>query len=143
LTILIFSSCGTEEEELPKGALPFESLTFSLSCGWCIGNHSIEIKDDTNIDYYYRNCSEEFESNRTLTEDEIQKIKDFFVLEDILNISLDQCGECYDGCDDTIILKGLNGENHTIRYDQFDDYDELIQISRLIETLLEIRLSFQ
>ena len=143
-TLLFASSCSNEAEEELKN-LPFESISFSQLCGWCVAGHSITIENDETVKFSQTfPCKPEdnIEKSRPLTEDEVQSIIEVFQLEAIESIDLDQCGECYDGCDDTLVFEKSDESNHLIRYDQFDKYDELVKIKDLVETLQKIRDSF-
>jgi len=146
LIAFMFSSCSENIEiEEERNVLPFETISFNQVCGWCLGRQSLSITEDQMVKYLQNfPCGEEdnVKADRMLTEKEIQELNETFDLENFLSIKFDQCGECYDGCDDTIILEGLEGENHTIRYDSFDKYEELQGIKPFVETLLKIRNSF-
>lgn len=144
LLIFMLSSCSDNTEE-SKIEMPFEKISFNLLCGWCAGEKNIEIDKDAKIAYEKTfPCDPEsnIKEERTLTEEEAQALIAVYELEPLLSIDLNQCGECYDGCDDTLIIEGSNGENHSIRYDQFDSYEELETIRPFIESLQALRDSF-
>ena len=141
--ILFLSSCSDNIDD-NKTDLPFEKMEYALTCGWCLIDLSIEIAKDGNVTYTETiPCPLQINSReRTLTDEEKQDIKNAFDLETILNIELDECGACVDGCDDTIILKSSDGTEQFIRYDNFSAYSELEEIKELVEVLSEVRSSF-
>ena len=137
------SACSDLDEA--KNELPFKEISFTQLCGWCANGQLIQIKKNGDIKYvktFPCDPDSNIEIERTLTAEEIDNIKETFNMDDFLAIDLDQCGECYDGCDDTLILKGLDDENHSIRYDRLDEYQELNTIMDFIETLNTIRSTF-
>jgi len=144
-TLIMTSSCS-DQEESSNQVLAFETITFSSNCGWCTEGEEIIITKELEVEYFKSfPCSPEnnIKKERSLTEEEIQRLNEVFELEKILAIELDQCGQCYDGCDDTLSVIGTEGESQTIRYDkEFDEFAELQEIEPLIETILEIRNSF-
>ena len=144
-TLIMTSSCS-DQEESSNQVSAFETITFSSNCGWCTEGEEIIITKELEVEYFKSfPCSPEnnIKKERSLTEEEIQRLNEVFELEKILAIELDQCGQCYDGCDDTLSVIGTEGESQTIRYDkEFDEFAELQEIEPLIETILEIRNSF-
>ncbi|MDF1694317.1 MAG: hypothetical protein P1U56_00705 [Saprospiraceae bacterium] len=144
LFVFIIASCS-DNSEGERNDLPFKSITFRQVCGWCVAGQNIAITEDQMVRYTKSfPCTPEdnIEKERALSETEIQEINETFNLETLLSIDLNQCGECYDGCDDTITFEGLDGENHSIKYDQFDNYPELEEIKSFVVTLETIRSSF-
>lgn len=142
---LMLTACSSEDDVDLKNILPLESISFEGRCGWCAGGVSIIITKDKKVKYLKSSpCSPEdnVEKERLLTEEEIQGLNEVFELETFLAIDLDQCGKCYDGCDETIKVEGSKGENHFIRYDHFNRYSVLLEIDDLIEAVSEIRNSF-
>ena len=143
-TLVLASSCSDSVDEM-KNSVSYDEISFTFKCGWCVSGKSIVVSKDNKVKYYQTfPCTPEdnIEKERPLTEEEVKGINDIFNMESLLAINLDQCGECYDGCDETLIIKRTNEEDHLIRYDQFDEYDELLEIESLIQTILKIRNSF-
>jgi len=144
-TLILASSCSDQEVNSNQVST-FETITFSSNCGWCTEGEEIIITKEQKVEYSKSfPCSPEDNINkeRSLTEEEIQRLNEVFELDKILAIELDQCGQCYDGCDDTLSVIGTEGESQIIRYDkEFDEFAELQEIGLLIETILKIRNSF-
>jgi hypothetical protein len=144
VALILAASCSENMNE-DINVLPFASITFTQNCGWCQYGESILISQNQKVEYLRAfPCTPEnnIKKERLLTTEELQSIHKAFDLETLLSIDLDHCGACYDGCDDTFIIKGLSSENHEFRYDQMDQYVELNKIEALLEILLTIRGSF-
>ena len=142
-TVFFLTSCS-DDLYVDNTVLPFEKIEYTRTCGWCVGQIDIEITKDRKVNFTRTTpCPLQINNlERSLTDEEFQSIKNVFDLENVLNVELDDCGACLDGCDETIILNSSYGHEHFIRYKHLSLYSELDEIEGLVNVLEEIRNSF-
>jgi hypothetical protein len=114
LVIFLFSSSCKESQDWTT----FSQIEYETACGWCAGSTRLIIEG--NIGYRKRSipCGENkgtVEGTLHLNADQLVNLENSFDFEEFLDLEINECGVCFDGCDERLKIT-KDGTTHEIRY---------------------------
>lgn len=132
--ILFFSGCIDESSE--PGNF---TLKFGTECGWCAGQEFITVTS-SKVEYL-RNipCGDEKgvkNQNRRLSKGEWESIVNSFNHSDFLQLELNNCNVCVDGCDEIILISDDAG-SHEIRYTPGEAVKSVSELQKILMKIME------
>ena len=111
-------------------------------CGWCWGYDSLTITNDRISYDYFPACGNK--GNKIvspISQEEWEAVKELLNFEKFINININTCNVCADGCDQWIFIR--NGSSiHEIRFGHASD-SAVAPIRPFIEKLNAIRKRFK
>ena len=138
--VMVVLSCS-EKEITDNDQLNTYSVVLGHVCGWCAGADSLFITDEmlmyTKIFY----CADSISiQKKPYSLNELNKLMELINIEEFLNISINTCNVCADGCD-TWITVSNDTLSHSIRFGYRDSL-EVHKIMPFIDALHEIQTEF-
>jgi hypothetical protein len=146
LTLIILSilicSCEKEKNIANNGLYEGLVIKYGTTCGWCGGTDSLIISENITVYKYYSMCYDnEYQKSEITGKDDWNDLLVSFDLEDFLDININTCYYCADGCDDWIYIQN-NTVSHQIRYGLRDSL-KIQPISPFVDKLESLRLKFK
>lgn len=131
--LLIANSCTKESNYEKKN--PNFDFTYTSACGWCAGSYELRIVNNLATFEYHAVCDNQPRTfERELTNKEIEDLNLSDLYAEIKLLNIDNCGVCYDGCDEK--LQFNEGENEY--FIRFTNDKEVTQLVDYIETIRNI-----
>ena len=135
---LFLISCNNEGSENP---LQGTEVQYHTICGWCTGMSQLNITGSDAELVSFDGCTASDSQKQTLDSSILDQLEELLSEVDEQTIDLNQCGECYDGCEEQLIFTYEDGTEHKIVFDN-RDYQEVDQLEDLLELLEEVEDSF-
>jgi len=116
-------------------------IKYGTTCGWCGGADTLFISENVTVYKFYNPCYDnDYQKNETTSKDEWNDLLATFNLEDFLEIDINTCYYCADGCDDWIYVQN-DTVSHQIRYG-FRDSTEIKTIRPFVDKLESQRIKY-
>lgn len=130
LLVLISQSCNKNVVDLkPEANYEFRYIS---ACGWCAGSSELSIVNKMATFQYHAVCENTPRSfKKELTNNEFEELKLAELYETIKTLEINECGVCYDGCDETLTFI----ENETEYSIRFTNDEKISQIKDQIEKI--------
>ena len=134
---MILSSCN-KPDDIDESII----IEYEMACGWCAGTTSLVI-EGRRISYLKiipcGNNKGTTSKNLTLRDIEWENLLKSFDQNRFLKLTINECGVCFDGCDERIKIT-KNGNEHEIRFLPTNVPEE---VKSLLFHLKEIILQFE
>lgn len=129
---------GCSEGESPTADI--ERFEYNTLCGWCVGISFLVIEGNEVTFTEEMQCTAQESITRELSLSEIDALQSALSAVDPNTIQLNECGECFDGCEEQLVF-GESGNLHRIIFNS-RDYPQLDELEELLEVVVEIKDSF-
>lgn len=141
ICIAIFLLSCTKEKSTDGDHFNTYSVVLGHVCGWCAGADSLYVTVEeltyTEIDY----CNDSLSiQKKPFGFNDLNPLMDLIEIEDFLNISINTCYVCVDGCDTWVTISN-DTLSHTIRFGYRDSL-EVSKVQAFIDALHVLQSGF-
>ena len=139
LFIVVMISCAKDDLSVDKSEKTDYIFQYEYRCGWCFGAQQITITGNELTFVHEPYCDLDSQNEKTtLSDDDLEDLNLEELLLKVQQMQLNECGVCYDGCDE--VIRFIVGEQ---TYEIiFDDDEQVIELMDHVEKLREITAGY-
>ena len=138
--LIVLASCSQYDFEKEKSDEVDFLFQYEYRCGWCFGKELLTINGlDVSYGYYPYCMADSAYDESKLNEVQLAELKLDSIYDQVKVMSVNSCGVCYDGCDETLRFISAS-DTISITFDREKDVENLLPY---IEKIRQLRDEFK